>query len=80
MQRHWPQRLPDRWTPLRERRDQPKGGLTYSIRFLTQYELPVSGVSALIGLAASAITGVAFGTLPAIRAARMDPVESLRYE
>jgi putative ABC transport system permease protein len=31
-------------------------------------------------LIASAITGVAFGMLPAMRASRLDPVEALRHE
>ncbi len=31
-------------------------------------------------LIASALTGVAFGMLPAIRASRLDPVEALRHE
>jgi len=40
--------------------------------------LPASIVAT--ALAASALTGVAFGMLPAIRASRLDPVEALRHE
>lgn len=40
--------------------------------------LPVSIVAT--ALVASAITGVAFGMLPAIRASKLDPVEALRHE
>jgi putative ABC transport system permease protein len=39
---------------------------------------PVSSV--VLSLSASAITGILFGLLPAMRAARLDPVESLRFE
>jgi putative ABC transport system permease protein len=39
---------------------------------------PLSSV--ISALAASAITGVVFGMLPAIRASRLDPVAALRYE
>jgi putative ABC transport system permease protein len=39
---------------------------------------PLSSVVA--ALAASAVTGVVFGMLPAVRAARLDPVAALRHE
>jgi len=51
-----------------------------SIRFFTNYALPISGYSVLIALAAATIVGVVFGTVPATRAAQLDPVESLKYE
>jgi len=51
-----------------------------SIRFFTDYPLPVSYWSVVIALAAATIVGVVFGTVPATRAAQLDPVESLKYE
>jgi putative ABC transport system permease protein len=54
--------------------------LPYSVRFLTQYRLPISGLSAIVALAVSSAVGILFGTVPASRAAQLDPVESLRYE
>src|SRR6202789_1173632 len=52
----------------------------YSVRLFTSYRIPISGLSAIIALAAATVVGVVFGTLPATRAAQLDPVESLKYE
>lgn len=54
--------------------------IPYSVRFLTEYRIPISGLSAIIAIIVSSVVGVIFGTVPATRAAQMDPVESLRYE
>ncbi|MGA2388271.1 MAG: ABC transporter permease [Candidatus Sulfotelmatobacter sp.] len=54
--------------------------IPYSVRFLTEYRVPISGLSGIIAILVSSIVGVIFGTLPASRAADLDPVESLRYE
>jgi putative ABC transport system permease protein len=55
-------------------------GLPLSIRLLTPYHIPVGWVGAPIALATSVVVGVVFGTVPANRAARLDPVETLKYE
>jgi putative ABC transport system permease protein len=54
--------------------------LPLSVRFFTDYAIPISPWSIVAALGVSLIVGVIFGTVPATRAAQMDPVESLKYE
>ncbi|HEX4487524.1 MAG TPA: ABC transporter permease [Terriglobales bacterium] len=54
--------------------------IPYSVRFFTEYRLPISGLSAIVAIVVSSLVGILFGTVPATRAAKLDPVESLRYE
>jgi putative ABC transport system permease protein len=54
--------------------------LPLSVRFFTNYAIPISPWSIVAALGVSLIVGVVFGTVPATRAAQMDPVESLKYE
>jgi putative ABC transport system permease protein len=51
-----------------------------SARFLSDYHIPISGWSVIIAVLVASLVGIIFGTLPATRAAQMDPVEALHYE
>ncbi|HEY0163427.1 MAG TPA: ABC transporter permease [Edaphobacter sp.] len=51
-----------------------------SVRLLTPFQIPVSPWAAIIALGTSMLVGILFGTLPANRAARLDPVQTLKYE
>ncbi len=55
-------------------------GIPISVGLLTPYKIPVGWLAAPIALATSVIVGVIFGTVPANRAARLNPVDTLKYE
>ena len=52
----------------------------FAVRLFTDYDFPISGLSVFIALVAATAVGVIFGTVPATRAAQLDPVEALKYE
>src|SRR5271156_3896169 len=51
-----------------------------TLGLLSPFKIPVSPWSAAAALSTSVLVGVLFGTLPANRAARLDPVQTLKYE
>ena len=51
-----------------------------TLGLLSPFKIPVSPWSAAIALSTSVLIGVLFGTLPANRAAKLDPVQTLKYE
>ena len=54
--------------------------LPLSVNLLSDFQIPISLWSPAIALLTSVAVGVIFGTLPAQRAAVLDPVATLKYE
>jgi putative ABC transport system permease protein len=55
-------------------------GISWLVRAVSPLPTFVSPWSVTLGLIVSGLIGVFFGLYPAMRASRLDPVESLRYE
>ncbi len=55
-------------------------GVAVLVRQYSPIAASVPPLAVVAALGASAVTGVLFGMLPAMRASRLDPVDALRYE
>jgi putative ABC transport system permease protein len=54
--------------------------LPVSARVLTDFAIPITPWSVIIALTSAMVVGIIFGTVPATRAAQMNPVDALKYE
>lgn len=54
--------------------------IPFTLGLLTPFKIPINPWSPVFALGSSVLVGILFGTLPATRAAKLDPVQTLKYE
>jgi putative ABC transport system permease protein len=54
--------------------------IPFTLGLLTPFKIPINPWAPVFALGSSMLVGILFGTIPANRAARLDPVQTLKYE
>jgi ABC-type antimicrobial peptide transport system permease subunit len=54
--------------------------IAWSVSFMSEWSTLITGLSVSLAFGFAVGVGLIFGTYPAVRASRLDPIDALRYE